>query len=71
MACKMSKCKDCKYYRNETYTPTGIGVAICDMKESKRYNMPYGSLETVVYEDDSCRYFKDKNQMSLFDGDLI
>ena len=54
-------CKGCVHYRDESYTPTGIGVAYCDEKESKRYGLPSGSIDTVVYEDSkACRYFRSK-----------
>lgn len=58
----MKTCKFCKYYENETYTPTGEGIAYCYEKESRRYRMPTGSIQTVVYADDHCRYWKEKNE---------
>lgn len=54
-------CKSCKYYYDETKTPTGIGIAYCDMKWSKRMGLHYGSLQTVVYEDGHCRDWEQKD----------
>lgn len=61
----MKQCKQCRYYYSEKYTPTGIGIAYCDVKESRRYCMPDGSIQTVVYEDGTCRYWADGRQMEL------
>lgn len=58
----MKTCKKCKYYQDETYTPTGKGIAYCYEKESRRYGMPTGSIQTVVYTDGNCRYWKEKNE---------
>ena len=61
----MSKCKDCVHYRDESHTPTGVGIAYCNVKESRRYGMEDGSIVTCVFEDDKCRYWKDGRQMEL------
>ena len=60
MAC-VKRCKECRHYRNESYTPTGIGIADCGIKESRRYGKMDGSIMTVVYENQSCRYFERNN----------
>lgn len=64
----MGRCKDCIGYKDETFTPTMIGIAYCGIKESKRYGMRIGAINTVVYEDSTCRYFKQKSpeQLQLF-----
>ena len=54
------KCKNCKFYYSETKTATGIGTAYCDEKWSKREGLPHGYLQTVVFEDETCRYWKPK-----------
>lgn len=61
----MRICNNCKYYTDETYTPTGIGIAYCDVKESRRYSKPDGSIRTVTYEESTCRYWTDGMQMRL------
>ena len=66
----MNCCKQCKYYIDESYTSTGIGIAYCYMKDSKRYNMPYGSIQSVVYEDGKCRYFQDSGIVNM-PGDYL
>jgi hypothetical protein len=58
----MKTCKSCKYYEDETHTPTGEGIAYCYEKESRRYGMQTGSIQTVVYADGNCRYWKEKNE---------
>ena len=58
----MKTCKTCKYYEDETNTPTGEGIAYCYEKESRRYGMPTGSIQTVVYADGNCRYWKEQNE---------
>lgn len=52
------RCKDCRYYKDETKTPTGIGIAYCDVRDSRRFGKFDGSIKTVVYEDGHCKYFK-------------
>lgn len=56
----MNTCEHCKYYTDESFTPTGAGIAYCYEKESRRYGKPTGSIQTVVYADGSCKYWKDK-----------
>ena len=58
----MKTCKNCEYYQDETHTPTGIGIAYCYEEQSRRYRMPTGSIQTVVYEDQNCKYWKGKNE---------
>jgi len=57
----MRACKNCCHYTDETRTPTGIGIAYCDTKESRRYNTKDGSIRTVVYEDGKCKYWSERN----------
>ena len=57
------KCRSCKNYTDETFTPTGIGIAYCHHKESKRYGLPDGSIQTVAYADSTCRYFEAKDDV--------
>lgn len=61
----MRICKNCKHYVAETHTPTGVGIAYCDVKESRRYGKPDGSIQTVIYENSTCRYWTDGRQMRL------
>ena len=65
----MRKCKDCEFYTDETYTSTGVGIAYCYEKESKRYGLPTGSLKTVVYEDGSCKCWKGKHEEQRTNSD--
>ena len=58
------KCFNCKYYTDETFTPSGIGIGYCYHKESKRYDLPERSIQTVTYADSTCRYFEVKKQGS-------
>lgn len=57
------KCYNCKHYTDETFTPTGIGISYCYHKESKRYGLSDGSIQTVTYADSTCRYFKEKDDV--------
>lgn len=52
------RCYNCKHYTSETLTPTGIGIGYCYHKESKRYGLPDGSIQTVTYADSTCKYFE-------------
>ena len=61
----MRICKNCKYYKDETHTLTGVGIAYCDVKESRKYGKPDGSIRTVTYEDSTCRYWTDGRQMEM------
>ena len=56
----MKICRNCKHYESETFTSTGKGIAYCYEKESRRYGLPHGSIQTVTYEDSRCRFFKDR-----------
>lgn len=57
------RCHNCKHYTDETFTPTGISIGYCYRKESKRYGLPDGSIQTVAYADSSCRYFEEKEDV--------
>ena len=59
----MKTCKSCEHYKKESHTSTGVGIAYCDEKESRRYGMPTGSIQTVVYEDGHCKYWKEINEL--------
>ena len=61
----MKICRNCKHYESGTFTSTGKGIAYCYEKESRRYGLPHGSIQTVTYEDSKCRFFKDGSQMSF------
>lgn len=57
------RCYNCKHYTSETLTPTGIGIGYCYHKESKRYSLSEGSIQTVTYADSTCRYFEVKEDV--------
>lgn len=58
----IKKCCTCEHYKDETHTETGVGIAYCYEKESRRYGLSTGSIQTVVYADGYCRYWKEKNE---------
>lgn len=65
-------CHDCIYYYGQRLTSTNIETGYCDMKDSKRFGLPYGSLQFVVYGDNrKCKYYEKirniEGQLSIFD----
>ena len=65
------RCENCVYFHDKDVTSTGKILGYCNMKDSKRFGLPYGSLRFVVYGDGKCPYFKAKQQiegqMTIFD----